>query len=211
MNALIIAVLSYDPDSCFSISALFKLEAAGVPVVTLLARNLPQFVKACGVALNTKKSEGSVVAALKQWNTESHPQPRTWRSLFEVLNKVDLGNLSHQIEEYLTGELKGGINLLHNTSFLKNYNFAPLFPINLVKDSKCSPCNKLSSCTVAGVSPVLSLKEQCMSVITSALLQRSSLEPDRLQDTLPHYVPARDRHHIIQYLKMITEVPCAPF
>ena len=43
-----------------------------------------------------------------------------------------------------------------------------------------------------------SLKQLCLSVITSALLEhRRSLEPDQLHARLPDYVPPRDKQLII--------------
>ena len=47
------------------------------------------------------------------------------------------------------------------------------------------------------VTDVLSLKETCMSVIMSNLLQQLNLNADQLQDRLPDYVPTTLRKAII--------------
>ena len=56
-----------------------------------------------------------------------------------------------------------------------------------------------------------SLKEQCTSVITSALLQHTLLEPDKLSAKLPDYVPTSVRCSITDIYKAQTYQLAKPF
>lgn len=61
-------------------------------------------------------------------------------------------------------------------------------------------------------SGVCSLKELCTSVIMSALLKQSSLEPDQLLVKLPDYVPPSVKHYLTERFSIITyrNVPQSP-
>lgn len=109
VNIVFFLVSPYDPENCFSMSALCRLEAAGVPVVTSLARNLAQFIKVSGVILDEgcpeQSAEGveEVIYQLAMGVMEN-PRPLIWRSLYEVLRELGLEDLNQQIEEYLISE-----------------------------------------------------------------------------------------------------------
>lgn len=45
------------------------------------------------------------------------------------------------------------------------------------------------------------LKDLCMSVISSALLQFGPLDPDKLDERLPTYVPTRIKSSIVRRMK----------
>lgn len=91
-------------------SALYKLEEAGIPVVTSLARNLPQFIKVSGVILDegcpeeTAEGVEEVIQLLALGLTEP-PRPLVWRVLYEMLRELGLEDINQQIEDYLTSEL----------------------------------------------------------------------------------------------------------
>lgn len=97
-----IAVSPYDPDSRFSRSALYKLEAAGMPVVTSLAKVSSEFVRVIGLLTQTY----TIDEVIELWlNGECRTDlPPTWRSLYGVLRGLDLAELSEQIEHYLSGK-----------------------------------------------------------------------------------------------------------
>lgn len=62
-------------------------------MVTSLAEIQEQLVAALGV-----RCSESVEDMMKQW------LPSTWRSLYDVLRRLELEELSQQIEEYLSCE-----------------------------------------------------------------------------------------------------------
>ena len=86
----------YDPDCRFSWSSLSRLEAAGIPVVTSLAEKQKRLVAAIGVTC-----DGSVEDVTRKWLEKKKP---TWRLLYDMLKKLDLEELSEQIEDYLSCE-----------------------------------------------------------------------------------------------------------
>ena len=91
----------YDPDSRFSRSALYKLEAAGIPVMASLAKVSGEFVRVVGLLTQTYTTDKVIDLWL---NGESKTDlPPTWRSLYGVLRGLDLVELSEQIELYLSG------------------------------------------------------------------------------------------------------------
>ena len=97
-------------------SGLCRLEAAGIPVVTLLAKNIAQFIKAYDIMLDERclevvdlESAEGVEVVMHQLGLMVRPRPLTWRLLFEVLRKLHLEDLSLQIEDCLTSESATGI------------------------------------------------------------------------------------------------------
>ena len=89
-------------------SALSRLEGVGIQVVTSLAKVHTELIKAVGITVNKTVWRQCVSDCAKaevvisQW--ESPGKSRTWTSLFDVLKKLELNELSVQIEDYLTGE-----------------------------------------------------------------------------------------------------------
>ena len=93
-------------------SALSRLEGVGIQVVTSLAKVNTELVKAAGINLSwtdlrqlLSDNAKSVKIVISQWKSpgKSRLSP-TWTSLFDVLKKLKLKELSEQIEDYLTGE-----------------------------------------------------------------------------------------------------------
>ena len=90
------AVPAYDPDSQFSVGALSRLEAAGIPVLTELEK-----VGDWSLSADTTSHK----AFDDMWFSKKlGTRPPTWRSLYEVLRELDLEELSQEIEEYLSCE-----------------------------------------------------------------------------------------------------------
>ena len=116
---------SYDPDGQFSWSALSKLQAAGIKVITALRKiqdqNSPIKDRECissdgkdGPCLDCQRYKDFLkddcwLSAVEkqeffQW-LSSKVVPRTWRSLYNVLGKLDYGmELSEQIKCHLISE-----------------------------------------------------------------------------------------------------------
>lgn len=97
-------VSPYTSDSQFSRSALHRLEATGIPVMTSIAGVQKPLAVAIGVQYNSYQSP-DIDKILEQWVSGNTSQPPTWRSLYDVLRKLDLEELSEQIDEYLCCEL----------------------------------------------------------------------------------------------------------
>ena len=103
-------VWSYDPDSQFSMSALCRLENKGIGVLTSLETqhmdlaevvNIEIAEKACGYS----SPRNSVEFIVRQWTLGDDPTlPPTWRSLYKVLRKLGLVELSQKIEKFLSSE-----------------------------------------------------------------------------------------------------------
>lgn len=91
----------YDPDGQFSFSALSRLEASGIPVVSQLEKNLVEVAATIGVPYCGPYCH----RVIEQWiKSKETSYPPTWRSLYEVLRKTGVEDLSEQIEEYLSCE-----------------------------------------------------------------------------------------------------------
>ena len=114
-------------DDQFSISALHKLEAAGIPVLSSLAPLYKELASALKIPQaeidkkkwmpflfslsgyryhekiqNTEMIELDIVIEL--WLSDKSPLLPTWRSLYETLRQLGLKELSQQIAEYLIGK-----------------------------------------------------------------------------------------------------------
>ena len=110
---------SYDPDGQFNWSALSKLQAAGIEVITALHKIKDQDCTIkdeicphnhghCKLHKDFLKDDRWVSAVEKEdffkW-LSSKIVPRTWRSLYNVLGKLDYGKeLSERIKSYLLSE-----------------------------------------------------------------------------------------------------------
>lgn len=104
----IFAVSAYSPDIEFTTRAFSKLEAAGIPVVTTLEKVYGQLKETAMVLPGFfipwyLTPEESFETVIEQWIAGKSILPPTWRSLYNVLRKLNLGELSDQIEEYLSG------------------------------------------------------------------------------------------------------------
>ena len=99
----------YDPDSLFSMSSLSRLEeGAGIKIVSSLAK-IPtqQLLSTTGISLKAVTEGASIEVTVGQWESGNSQHPPTWRSLLAVLRKLDLTDLSQQIEDYMHGECAG--------------------------------------------------------------------------------------------------------
>ena len=89
-------------------SALSRLEGVGIQVVTSLAKVHTELIQAAGITLEHRLVSDpaqAVEIVISQWESpgKSRLSP-TWMSLFDVLKKLELNELSVQIEDYLSGE-----------------------------------------------------------------------------------------------------------
>ena len=94
-------------------SSLSKLEEKGLKVVSALDKVYKKFAAVVGVTLNNIENllkfmerEYNISArgmhmetVMSAWLREKHP---TWRTLLEVLKKLNFEELSQDIEEYLS-------------------------------------------------------------------------------------------------------------
>ena len=110
-NFLFSVVSPYDPDSRFSISALYRLENKGIRVLTSLATCRKKLVEAAKVVFTRrasfeyKHSSSKLETVIRQWTLGDNPTlPPTWRSLYQVLKELGFEEISQQIEEFLSGE-----------------------------------------------------------------------------------------------------------
>ena len=73
-----------------------------MPVLALLERQLPQrLADAMGLS-----EPGPPMEVVEQWIAGRGSRPPTWESLSNVLRALDHEELSQQIEEYFTSEVK---------------------------------------------------------------------------------------------------------
>ena len=99
--AIFLTVSPYDPDSRFSMNSLTRLEGgAGIKIVTSLAEIPAQLAAAIGVA----GEEQQVEVVIRKWESGQSQHSVTWRSLLDVLRRLDLEDLSQEIEDYMHGE-----------------------------------------------------------------------------------------------------------
>ena len=107
------AVPAYDPDSQLSMSALYRLEAAGIKVVTTLAGIHKHLTATAGIFLNdyirstfsTCGPEECVEAVISNWLYRRCSLPPTWRSLLDVMRSQGLEELAEEIEIHLIGKV----------------------------------------------------------------------------------------------------------
>lgn len=95
-----IIVFPYDPDSKFTEEDLHQLEAVGIPVMASLKKSSEQLAAVVGV-----ESEDSDEILYNWISGEGCTHPSTWRSLYDVLQKLGHEELNEQIKEFLGCEL----------------------------------------------------------------------------------------------------------
>ena len=102
----------YSVDDHFSISALYKLEAAGIPVLSSLAPLYKELASALEIPEAEMEKQTSpprhmtwqlLDIVMELWVSGKSPLLPTWRSLYEILRQLGLKVLSKQIAEYLGG------------------------------------------------------------------------------------------------------------
>ena len=89
-------------------NALSRLEGVGIQVVTSLAKVHTELIQAAGITLEHRLVSDpahAIEIVIRKWESpgKSHLPP-TWTSLFGILKKLELKELSVQIEDYLSGE-----------------------------------------------------------------------------------------------------------
>ena len=125
---LLFTVSSYNPDDRFDVSALCRLEAVGIEVVTSLSLAILSAYNTVGLTLEWDgvynsdpktqcwwRVEGQVDCFIRKWaeSARTLDSPSlTWRSLVRVLKTLELKELSQQMEEYLTAYSKANISKL---------------------------------------------------------------------------------------------------
>ena len=99
----------YDPDGYFSVGALCRLEEAEIPLMTSLTR---VYHKLVSVVLDKSSKQQLYLPtplehtklAMYKWVSGESTYPPTWQSLYDVLRKLNLEELSEQIVEYLNSK-----------------------------------------------------------------------------------------------------------
>ena len=92
------AVTPFNPESNFTVEALYLLGEAGIPLMSSLNNytwqicsmlGVPQF---CGTDLNL---------LFIWWVMGKGAIPPTWRNLLQIVRQLNLGDLAYQVETYL--------------------------------------------------------------------------------------------------------------
>ena len=101
----------FNPDSHFSVEAIFKLEYVGITLLIDLEQYVESLQSVVGIDLDGS-SEFSISSFLIQWlqgRTGLHP---TWRHFFWALREIGLSHLADKMETYLKGEAvqQGNLN-----------------------------------------------------------------------------------------------------
>lgn len=105
----------YDPNGPFNISSLHKLENAGIKIVTSFLENFSCLQTATGIVLEDYAKENwfgnqrhdieCLDIVINRWESSKGQYPANWKSLLHVVSeKMNLKELSQQIEKYLTGK-----------------------------------------------------------------------------------------------------------
>ena len=103
----IVIVSLYNPAAQYERHALSRLQAVGIPVVTSIAQNHRQFCKICQLVTRKWPKKTSQFEQgeqlVSEWERANY-SALTWSGLYEVLRRLELEELSQQIEEYFTSE-----------------------------------------------------------------------------------------------------------
>lgn len=88
----------YNPDNEFSFSALCRLEAAGIKVMTELSSARDRLQQTI-MDTHVHREENVV----KRWlvGRRKAEYPPTWRSLYKVMEGLGLQDLSKQVQDFL--------------------------------------------------------------------------------------------------------------
>lgn len=102
----------YDPDSRFSVSALYRLDAAGVPIMRWLFRKGTECLeRAAEISLDRNptyvmaNNSRQMEMVINQWLSGKSPHPPTWGSLFDVLRELGLEKLCYGMLRHFISEL----------------------------------------------------------------------------------------------------------
>ena len=138
-NMFFLTVPPYDPDSQLDMSSLFRLEAAtGMEVITPIVERLGQFntdfhckLEAAGMRLKTwggdqlmalvgrtppvgltaDKVKKIILLFLETM------EPKTWRTLYSILNVLDMEGVVQEIESYLSSKCRALVISCRKGSF----------------------------------------------------------------------------------------------
>ena len=103
-------VSPYVPDNKFSRYSLSKLEeGAGIKIVAPLSKVYVGLMSIIGVDVSFDHNfsdESKVEKVISQWTSGNGNGecPPTWKSLLDVLTKLDLAKLGKQIDDHLNGK-----------------------------------------------------------------------------------------------------------
>lgn len=109
----LLPVSPFSRDGQVNLGALHRLEAAGVPVVTSLKELFKTNPTPFNEILRSHCSGDKRAVPTAHWIEwftrwkKCSLRPVTWRLLFQVLNELDLGELSDEIEIYFSSKLGG--------------------------------------------------------------------------------------------------------
>ena len=101
-----ISVTPYDPDSQFTMEALSRLVASGIPVLSFLNTDIKSLRHTLGLsepAIHTLDNPGLVLNSWMRGFSKLNVLP-TWKNLLLVIRKLNLDKVARQIESYLSGK-----------------------------------------------------------------------------------------------------------
>lgn len=91
------AVASFNPDSFFDMRALYFLEEAGIPVMSMLNNYTHYIQKMLGLPMTCNQD------LFNYWISSVWQVSPTWKNLLDILRILNLDDLAQQIESYLSG------------------------------------------------------------------------------------------------------------
>ena len=94
------AVTRFNADSKFTMAALSRVEAAGIPLMSSLNNYTQQIVTMFGLSSVSSLDLNTV---LKIWSSCGEKAPPTWRNLLQLIQQLHLDDLAQQVEAYLCG------------------------------------------------------------------------------------------------------------
>ena len=93
-------VTSFNADNKFTMEALSRVEAAGIPLISSLNNYTQQIVTMFDLS---SLSSLDLITVLKIWSSCGEKAPPTWRNLLQVIRQLHLDDLAQQVEAYLCG------------------------------------------------------------------------------------------------------------
>ena len=142
-------VTSYDPDSQFTLSALFQLEGVGIPVMTVLNNNIQFVQKVLSTFVPNVFAYTYATSLFNTWLSYhwfSSLRP-TWRNLLLIIRLLNLDDLAKRMEIYLSAgatdleeqhsDSKAGSESKGELiqSFMYTYNFILLITQKILRSS----------------------------------------------------------------------------
>ena len=105
------AVTFYDPDSQFTMSALYRLVGVGITVIASLNSSSIFFQQVLSVFIPHLSAFHDASSLLNAWVLSDvvHRLPPTWRNLFLIVRLLNLHELAQRMETYLSAGATGVI------------------------------------------------------------------------------------------------------